>query len=148
MSEAAAEQAAALVDTDVATWLILDAPHAAPWRPVLRGRVLVISFATFGELMAFPYVKRWGERRTQEWEATIRRTFVVLPYNANVALIWAPMHAKLSGHLQAKGTNDLWTAATALASDPQLAIATNNRGDFDQIADEFDVSLLSPAADE
>ena len=93
--------------------------------------------------MAFPFVKRWGARKTQEWEETIRRTFVVLPYNANVALIWAPMHAKLSGHLQAKGTNDLWTAATALASDPQLSIATNNRGDFDQIAAEFDVKLLS-----
>jgi len=55
------------------------------------------------------------------------------------------MHAILSGHLQAKGTNDLWTAATALASDPKLAIATSNRGDFDTIAAEFGVELLDPA---
>lgn len=138
----------ALVDTDVATWLLTDVAEAQPWKAILRGRLLAISFATFGELMALPCVRRWQAPRTQAWEGSIRRTFVVLPHNAEIARLWAPMHAKLRGHLHGQGTNDLWTAAAALAADPPLPIATGNQGDFQTIAADCGVSLLSPEISE
>ena len=134
----------AMVDTDVATWLLTGAAQAEPWKAVLRGRQLVISFATFGELMALPYVRGWQAPRTRDWEDAIRRTFIVLPHNSEVAKMWAPMHAKLRGHLHSQGTNDLWTAASALVAEPPLPIATGNRGDFETIANEFGVTLLLP----
>ena len=73
------------------------------------------------------------------------QTFVVLPYNASVATHWAPMHAKLKGHLHNRDTNDMWTAASALAADPVLPIATNNLSDFDEISEEFGVIVLHPS---
>jgi hypothetical protein len=51
-----------------------------------------------------------------------------------VPILTAPLHIKLSGHLQRGGTNDLWTAATAIAKDPVLPIVTNNLRDFRTIA--------------
>lgn len=134
-----------LVDTDVATWLLTGAAQAEPWQPILRSRLLAISFATFGELMALPVIRGWGSSRTGAWESAIRTSFVVLPHNAEVAKRWASMHAKLRGHLHAQGTNDLWTAATALTSDPVLPIATNNLSDFSVIADGFGVEVLHPS---
>jgi predicted nucleic acid-binding protein len=145
MTTAHEEAVPALVDTDVATWLLLDAEHAQAWKPILRGRLIAISFATYGELLALPASRSWGEKRTREWDGAIRRTFVVLPYSADVARIWGPLHAKLRGHLHNGGTNDIWTAATALASDHRLPVATNNLSDFEAIAGETALVVLHPS---
>jgi predicted nucleic acid-binding protein len=60
-----------------------------------------------------------------------------VPYNVEIVERWAEMHAKLSGHLHKGGTNDLWTAACAVAMHPQLPVVTNNLGDFRTIAASF-----------
>jgi predicted nucleic acid-binding protein len=128
----------ALVDTDVATWILLDAPQLKPYMPLLADRILSISFATLGELLALCYRtgSPWGEPRRDRWTELIRQTFVVLPYDARVAEIWAPLHMKLKGHLHGGGANDLWTAAAALAFDPPLPVITHNTKDFNTIAKE------------
>jgi len=135
----------ALVDTDVATWLLLDVEQGETWKPILRGRQIAISFATYGELLALPASRSWGDTRTREWDEAIRRTFVVLPYSAAVAQAWGPLHAKLRGHLHNGGANDIWSAATALTSDPTLPIATNNLTDFDAIAARAGLVVLHPS---
>jgi predicted nucleic acid-binding protein len=145
MTEASTAPGPALVDTDVSTWLLVGHSHADAWKPILRGRQLAISFATYGELLALPASRKWGEIRTKDWDEAIRRTFVVLPYSASAARVWGPMHAKLSGHLHKGGANDLWTAACALTSDPVLPVATNNLTDFDAIAGEAELIVLHPS---
>ena len=62
--------------------------------------------------------------------------FVVLPYNRAVVEAWAPLHAKLAGHLHNGGANDLWTAACALVQSPPLPLVTNNLNDFRAIASQ------------
>lgn len=69
----------------------------------------------------------------------------MIPYSVKSVELWARMHAKLAGHLHNGGTNDLWTAACALAIDPQLPIVTNNLKDFQAIQREFpDLLLIHP----
>jgi predicted nucleic acid-binding protein len=119
-----------MVDTDVATWLLVDSPRAEQFRPFLEGRLLAISFATLGELLAYTYRLSWGRARRETWLERIHRTFVVVPFDIRVVEVWAPLHRRLHGHLHRGGTNDLWTAATALAQDPALPIVTNNLSDF------------------
>lgn len=133
-----------LVDTDVATWLLVDSDRASTWKPLLRGHLLAISFANVGELLALPISRNWGESRTRDWTEAIRSTFVVVPFSAAVAELWAPLHVRYRGHLHKGGTNDLWVAATALAADPQLPVATNNVGDFQHVAADYPLRLVYP----
>jgi predicted nucleic acid-binding protein len=133
-----------LVDTDVATWLLVEAPQATAWVPLLRGHTLVMSFVNVGELLAYPLVKRWQSRRTQAWAEAIRRQFVVLPYSAAMVERWAPLHVKYRGHLQKGGANDLWVAASALSADPVLPLASGNLSDFGTIAKDHPLRLVHP----
>lgn len=133
-----------LVDTDVATWLLVDAPQAEPWKPLLRGHLLAVSFANVGELLALPISRGWGDNRTRDWTDAIRSAFVVLPFSAAVTEQWAPLHVRYRGHLQRGGTNDLWVAATALAADPRLPVATNNLSDFSKVAEDHPLLLIHP----
>jgi tRNA(fMet)-specific endonuclease VapC len=133
-----------MVDTDVATWLLLAADDALRWQPLLRGHVLALSFANVGELLALPISRNWGGRRQREWAEAIRRAFVVLPVTSVVAEQWAPLHVKYRGHMQRGGANDLWVAATALASEPRLPLATNNLSDFQKVAADHPLLLVHP----
>jgi tRNA(fMet)-specific endonuclease VapC len=134
-----------LVDTDVATWLLLSAPQAAVWRPLLRGHVLALSFVNVGELLALPITKGWQAARMSRWKADLRRTFEVVPFNAAITEQWAPLHIRYRGHLQKGGANDLWIAATALSEQPSLPSATNNIRDFGKIAADFPLTLVHPS---
>ncbi len=133
-----------LVDTDVATWLLVDSDHAEPWKPLLRGHLLAVSFANVGELLALPISRGWGANRTRDWTDAIRSAFVVLPFSAAVTEQWAPLHVRYKGHLQKGGANDLWIAATALSADPRFPLATNNLSDFSKIAEDHPLHLIHP----
>ncbi len=133
-----------LVDTDVATWLLTGAVQREPWLPLLRGHVLVLSFANVGELLALPVVRSWGRDRSGAWSDGIRKTFVVLPFTIAVAEQWATLHVKYRGHMQHGGANDLWVAASALSADPLLPLATNNLSDFTKVAMDHPLHLIHP----
>jgi len=133
-----------LVDTDVASWLLRDPVAAQPWVALVRGRLLALSFVNVGELLALAHAKRWGEPRREQWAASIRSNFVVLPYSGSLAETWAPLHIKYRGHLQRGGANDLWVAASALAADPVLPLATGNLSDFSKIAADHPLQLVHP----
>lgn len=133
-----------LVDTDVATWVMRNDQQALPWRPLLRGHLLVLSFVNVGELLAVPVVKGWQSRRAAAWVEEIRRHFVVLPFTLAVTEQWAPLHVRYRGHLQKGGANDLWIAASALSADPVLPLATGNLSDFSKVAEDFPLQLIHP----
>jgi predicted nucleic acid-binding protein len=133
-----------LIDTDVATWLLTGAGQAAPWQPLLRGHLLTLSFVNVGELLALPISRGWGSTRLAAWSDLVRRTFVVLPFDAAITARWATLHVKYRGHLQRGRTNDLWVAASALSADPPLPLATNNLSDFTKIAADHPLRLIHP----
>lgn len=132
-----------LVDTDVISyWVLHEQGH--DFATLSAGHDLAISFATYGELLANAYQSRWGPRRVHALRERLKG-FVVVPYHADIVERWAEMHAKLAGHLRRGGTNDLWTAACAVATVPGLPIVTNNLNDFRTIAAAFpDVRLVHP----
>jgi predicted nucleic acid-binding protein len=132
-----------LVDTDVFSYLYSAKDRCESFRPLLRGHLLCMSFATYGEAMCLGHQRRWGETRMNELRQALRQ-FVVLPYDNVVAERWAPMHVKLRGHLHDGGTNDLWTAACAMAQPQPLPIVTNNLSDFLAIAEHFPLRLVHP----
>lgn len=134
-----------LIDTDVASWLLTSVPESDPWKPLLRGHLLTLSFVNVGELLALPISRTWGETRTAAWREAIRRHFVVLPFDVAVTEQWAPLHVRYRGHMQGGGANDLWVAASALSVDPQLPIATNNLSDFSKIAADHRLKLVHPS---
>lgn len=124
-----------LVDTDVISYWVLH-DKGQEFSRLVAGHELAVSFASYGELLAIAYQSRWGVRRIQSLRDRLK-SLVVVPYNVEIVERWAEMHAKLSGHLHKGGTNDLWTAACAVAMHPQLPVVTNNLGDFRTIAASF-----------
>ncbi|HEX8093799.1 PIN domain-containing protein [Jatrophihabitans sp.] len=133
-----------LIDTDVASWLLTGASQAEPWLPLLRGHLLTLSFATLGELLALPLSRGWDSTRISAWSDTVRRNFVVLPFDATITGQWTALHVRYRGHLRRGGANDLWIAASALAADPALPLATNNLSDFTRVAADYPLRLIHP----
>ncbi|MFD6692074.1 PIN domain-containing protein [Micromonospora aurantiaca (nom. illeg.)] len=133
-----------LIDTDVVSYWLMEAEVGREFSTLTAGHEQAVSFATYGELLANAHRSRWGERRIEALRNQLK-SFVVVPYTSQVVELWAEMHAKLSGHLQKGGANDLWTAACALALRPQLPVVTNNMSDFGTISRAFpELQLIHP----
>ncbi len=122
-----------VVDTDVFSYLRTSRGRHLEFANLINGHVLTLSFATYAEVLAGGYKANLGQRRMDELRRALSG-FVVLPYNRAVAEVWAPLHAKLSGHLHNGGANDLWTAACALVQSPPLPVVTNNLNDYLAVA--------------
>ena len=134
------------MDTDVFSDLYSKTGRYQEFAALLDGHPLAMNFASYGEALARGYVLKWNSLRMGRLRLALRR-FVILPYTAAVAELWAPMHARLRGNLHGQGTNDLWTAACALAQPEHPAIVTNNLADFRRIAEQFDIRLVHPDID-
>ncbi|MCM4081921.1 PIN domain-containing protein [Paractinoplanes hotanensis] len=133
-----------LVDTDVISYWVTGHSNGESFKALTRNREMAVSFATWGELLANFYRLQWGAKRITQLQTQLK-AFVVVPYSIQVVELWARMHSKLSGHLHKGGTNDLWTAACALAVTPNLPIVTNNLRDFQAISDHFpDLKIIHP----
>lgn len=135
-----------LIDTDVFSDLYSKTGRHEEFAALMAGHTLAMSFACYGEALARGYVLKWGDTRMDRLRLALRR-FIILPYSAAVAERWAPMHARLRDNLHGQGTNDLWTAACAMAQPERPAIVTNNLGDFRRIAEHFDIRLVHPDID-
>jgi predicted nucleic acid-binding protein len=131
------------IDTDVFSYLHLRKGPYAAFAPLVDQHRWALPFAVIGELKALAYAagSKWGQDRIDALDADIRRC-TPIPSDARVVEQWAPMHVKLSGHLQKGGTNDLWVAACCIVHD--VPLVTNNLGDFETIASEFPLRLVHP----
>jgi predicted nucleic acid-binding protein len=134
-----------MVDTNVFSFIYFK-KSGSPWRAfeqLLGGHVLAMSFASLGEALAYGHMRGLGDRRMSDLLARLR-TYVIIPFDIAVVQQWAPLHAKLNGHLKKGGANDLWTAACALAADPPLPVATDDLTDFQKIAETSGLKLIHP----
>ena len=121
-----------MVDADVVSYVHAQSGRHGDFEQLLDGHLLVVSFATYAEVLARGFKAGLGTRRMDALRATLAR-YVVLPYSADVAETWAQVAPKVRGHLHAGGANDVWTAAAAVAHDPPLPVVTNNLTDFQSI---------------
>lgn len=113
-----------IIDTDVASFIHTKRSPADRFKPLLRGHILCMSFATVAELWvgADNPKATWGKLRRDELDRFIRQ-HVVVPADYAVARRWASIYALLRDQV---GVNDAWIAARALAQSPPLPVVTAN----------------------
>jgi len=128
-----------LLDTTVLTYLTDPRNPEPEWDEVVRGRTLVLSFVTVGEILHATMSARWSKKRTENVEAR-PRAYPVIPGTIGVARTYATLRRRFFGQV---GENDLWVAACALSQAEPLPLATGD-SDFDRIAGEFPLILARP----
>ena len=112
-----------VLDTDVASYLFKNSPHAKPFRPLLKGKRLALAFVSVAELFKWTLKRQWGPRKVEQLEAAMRR-YVVIPYDRDLAWAWARIVATCEDAGRPIAPSDAWVAAAALRYDLQLV--TNN----------------------
>jgi predicted nucleic acid-binding protein len=73
-----------LLDTNIVSYIMKNAPQAELYEKHLSGKTLTISFITVGELWAGAEWANWGDNKKAQLRATICK-FVVIPYNDRIA---------------------------------------------------------------
>lgn len=116
-----------LVDTDVLSFLFKGDTRADPYRPLLRGRLLVVSFMTVAELERWTLIRSWGARRRAEL-ATFLGDFVLYPVDHELCRVWARITVEARTRGRPIADADAWIAATALRAG--VPLLTHNHSDF------------------
>jgi predicted nucleic acid-binding protein len=119
-----------LLDTDVFSYLWQRRPEAEPFRSVVEGATLALSFTSVGEVWYGAAKRNWGERKRAELQSALR-PYAVLPYTRDLSRRWGELRATLEDAGTPLGINDLWIASTSLHYD--IPLVTNNRRDFERV---------------
>jgi tRNA(fMet)-specific endonuclease VapC len=128
-----------LLDTDVASFLFKNSPHAKPFRPLINGKRLALAFVSVAELFKWTLKRRWGPRKTDQLETALRR-YVIIPYDRDLAWAWARVVATCEDAGKPIAPSDAWVAAAALRHD--VALATNNLKHFEAAESLCGLKLL------
>ena len=130
---------ALMLDTNVLTFLTDPRNPKPEWDEVIRGRTLVLSFVTVGEILHATLASGWSKKQIADVEARLG-AYPVIPGTIGVASKYAELRRWF--HKQV-GDNDLWIAARALMQPEPVPIATDDR-DFDAIAAMFPLAIVRP----
>lgn len=126
-----------VVDTDVVSYLFKGDTRAEAYRPILTGKILVVSFMTVAELDRWALEKRWGAQRSAKMEEHLRN-FVVHPFDRNLCRKWAEASHSASKNGKQIQCADAWIAATALLHG--VPLVTHNKGDYQGVDDLMMIS--------
>lgn len=126
-----------LIDTDVASYRLRGGPQADRFEPLLRDKLVVVSFVTTAEMLAGAFQRVWGPRRVEALRRYLDRYPTVYPTAATCRL-WAEVRTANPARVPAP--NDAWIAACAMAEDAEFV--TNNVAHFEHIEG---LRLLRPA---
>lgn len=105
-----------LLDTTVASFLHprkRDTAVRAKYDPHMRGKTLALSFQTVAELWDWAENRGWGDAARGRLDAFIRR-FVVIPYDYDLAKLWARVMAASRRAGRRFEAGDCWIVATAV----------------------------------
>ena len=119
--------AAVLLDTTVASFLHPKRKSAAErqiYEPHMRGQLLVLSFQSVAELLDWAEENKWGPRQRAGLEQFISR-FVVIPYEHELARMWARVMTHCRSRSRRLESGDAWIAATAVHR--QIPLLTHDR---------------------
>jgi tRNA(fMet)-specific endonuclease VapC len=105
-----------LLDTTVASLLHPKKKNSetrAKYEPHMKGKVLALSFQSVAELWSWAEENRWGDKQRQGLDAWLRR-FLVIPYDYELAQVWAKVVALCKSQGRRLEAGDAWIAATAV----------------------------------
>lgn len=118
-----------LLDTSVASLLHpkkKNSQERSFYDPHMKGKNLAPSFQSVAELHEWAENNNWAEPKRQGLDAFIRR-FLVIPYDYELAKVWAAVMSASRKDGQRFTAGDCWIAATAVHR--QLPLLTHD-GDF------------------
>ncbi len=79
----------------------------------MRDRVLALSFQSVAELWEWAENNNWGQKSRDRLETFLRR-FLILPYNYELAKVWARVMNRSRRDGRRLEAGDCWIAATAV----------------------------------
>jgi tRNA(fMet)-specific endonuclease VapC len=119
--------AVVLLDTSVASLFMPHRPRGAVralYEPYLIDNTLALSFQSVAEIWKLAVGRRWGQRRCDELDAFLRR-FLIIPYDYELARVWARLCVEAERGGRRLETGDAWIAATAVHR--RLTLFTHDR---------------------
>ena len=120
-----------IVDTNVLSYLMRGNSLAERYRPHVERQLAAIAFITVGEMYFGAEKAKWGERRRQALETTLRN-FIVVPYDHEIARCYGRLVAERQRQSKPIVPNDAWIAACAVRHG--VALVTHNAKDFQGVA--------------
>lgn len=79
----------------------------------MRGQTLALSFQTVAELWHWAESNKWGDKAREGLDAFIRR-FLVIPYDYELAKVWARVMAASRSNARRLEAGDCWIVAMAV----------------------------------
>jgi len=128
-----------LLDTDVASFLFKNSPHAKRFRPHIKGKRLALAFVSVAELYEWTLKRQWSARKTAKLESALHR-YLIIPYDRDLAWAWARVVATCENAGKPIAPSDAWVAAAALRHD--VALSTNNLKHFEAAESLCGLKLL------
>jgi tRNA(fMet)-specific endonuclease VapC len=121
-----------LLDTTVASFLHpkrRDTPQRRAYAPDLQGNVLALSFQSVAELLQWAEQNQWGQPQRHALARFISR-FVVIPYDLELARVWAKVMTQTRARGRRLESGDAWIAATAVHRSIPLITHDNDLADL------------------
>jgi tRNA(fMet)-specific endonuclease VapC len=107
---------AILLDTTVASMLHprkKGHPLRARYETHMAGKILALSFQSVAELWSWAVERNWGDRQKAGMENLLRK-FLVIPYDFELAKVWANINAQCKKQGRRLEAGDAWIVATAV----------------------------------
>ena len=120
-----------IADTNVVSYLMKGTELGKRYRLHLAGKIVGIVFVTVAEMYYGAERAGWGEKKRQQLEEHLKN-FVVLPYNNEIARVYARVVVERERKGRAINWPDAWIAATAIWHRTPLV---THDGDFAGITD-------------
>jgi len=102
-----------IADTNVVSYLMKGTDLGTLYKRHLVGKVVGIVFVTVAEMHYGAEKNNWGEKRRQQLEEHLKN-FVVLPYNNDIARVYARVVVERERSGRPIAWPDAWIAATAV----------------------------------
>jgi predicted nucleic acid-binding protein len=106
-------QGRVIADTNIVSYLMKGTELGRRYKPHLAGKIVGIVFVTVAEMHYGAEKNGWGEKRRLQLEEHLKN-FVVLPYNNEIAKVYARVVVERERIGRPISWPDAWIAATAL----------------------------------
>lgn len=120
-----------IADTNIVSYLMKGTEIGKRYRPHLAGKIVGIVFVTVAEMYYGAERAGWGEKRRLHLEEHLKN-FVVLPYNNEIARVYARVVVERERQGRPIDWPDAWIASTAIWHRTPLV---THDGDFAEITD-------------